>query len=92
MKTRQVKIERKRSKRINRKAKQMIGRQTHVFQQGNNKGYDVEMIRDCLDQLLLEIRVQHHENLKCISELKKHENLKDLSEKLDKDVSPPSVP
>lgn len=40
-----------------------------VIEQGNTKGYDVQMIRDFLDHLLLELRVQHYENQKMLNSL-----------------------
>ena len=40
-----------------------------VIEQGNTKGYDVQMVRDFLDHLLLELRVQHYENQKFLKAL-----------------------
>jgi hypothetical protein len=40
-----------------------------VITQGNSKGYDVQMISDFLDHLLLELRVQQYENQKLLKSL-----------------------
>ncbi len=45
------------------------GGERTVIRQGNTKGYDVEMIRDFLDHLLLELRVQHYEHQKLLKTL-----------------------
>lgn len=46
------------------------GDKTTVITQRTNKGYDVQMIRDFLDHLLLEVRVQQFENLRSLKKLK----------------------
>jgi hypothetical protein len=51
------------------------GEKRTVIEQGNTKGYDVEMIRDFLDHLLLELRVQHFENQKVLRALGTSDNL-----------------
>src|SRR6185437_572032 len=65
------------------------GEKRIVIQQGNTKGYDIEMIRDFLDHLLLELRVQHYENQKLLKTLGSTDDLntamkvtEDVSEKL----------
>jgi hypothetical protein len=45
------------------------GEKRTVVQQHGPKGYDVQMIRDFLDHLLLEVRTQHYENLKLLTAL-----------------------
>jgi hypothetical protein len=51
------------------------GEKRIVIRQGSTKGYDVQMIRDFLDHLLLELRVQHFENLKLLKALRTTDDL-----------------
>jgi hypothetical protein len=50
-----------------------------------HKGYDVGMIRDFLDQLLLELRVQYYENLQVLKRL-------DSTDSLTEAANTPAVP
>ena len=52
------------------------GESRTVIRQGNTKGYDIEMIRDFLDHLLLELRVQDFENQKLLKNLQATDDLK----------------
>jgi hypothetical protein len=52
------------------------GDQRSVIKQGNNKGYPVQMIRDFLDHLLLEVRTQHYENQRALKALGSTDDLK----------------
>lgn len=45
-----------------RVVKYRAGKDTHVLKHPTGKGYDVNMVRDFLDHLLLEVRVQQYEN------------------------------
>ena len=80
-----------RRQRVRRAAKQRLGNQTHVFRHRNSKGYDVEMIRDFLEQLLLEVRVQHFENLKMLNLLKEHGDVGTACKIADETISPSLV-
>ena len=84
------KVKRRRIKK-NRVARQTVGNQTRVFRQESDKAYDVEMIRDFLEQLLLETRVQHFENLKSLSLMEKYGDIATMCEKAEEDVSPALV-
>jgi len=77
-----------RRSRRNRVVRQIEGDQTHIFCQTSSKGYDVEMIRDFLEHLLLEVRVQHYENLKGLQIMEKHGDVKILEAATDEIVSP----
>lgn len=58
-----------------RTAIQRDGDKATVIHQATDKGYHVQMIRDFLDHLLLEVRVQHFENLKALRALDTTEEL-----------------
>lgn len=71
------------------------GEKRTVIQQGNTKGYDIEMIRDFLDHLLLELRVQYYENQKLLKALGATDDIntamkvtEEISEKLVKQLQP----
>jgi hypothetical protein len=57
----------------------------------SSKGYDVEMIRDFLENLLLEVRVQHYENLTGLKMMEKHGDAEILREADNEIVSPALV-
>lgn len=59
-----------------RVVKQHDGNRTTVIRQRTGKGYDVQMIRDFLDHLLLELRVQHYENVKALRTLTASEDIR----------------
>ncbi len=69
-------------------ARQRHGDQIHVIRQNNSKGYDVEMIRDFLDNLLLELRVQHYENLTGLRIMEEHGDQRILREVADQHTDP----
>lgn len=77
--------------KTNRVARQKQGNRTDVFQHRNAKGYDVPMIRDFLEQLLLEVRVQHYENLQSLALLRKHGDVGAMCQAADKSISPALV-
>lgn len=58
-----------------RVAFQRDGRSGHVVAQNSTKGYNVAMIRDFLDHLLLEVRVQHKENVLMLRKLQSSNDL-----------------
>lgn len=53
---------------------------TTVYRHPTAKGYNVQMIQDFLDHLLLEIRAQHFENLKALKKLEATEDMKAAQE------------
>jgi hypothetical protein len=91
MKNRRNRKSKPRRIRRNRVVRQKEGDQTRIFCQTNGKGYDVEMIRDFLDHLLLEVRVQHYENLKGLQIMEKHGDVRILDASTDEIVSPALV-
>jgi len=80
-----------RRSRRNRVVRQIEGDQTHIFCQTSSKGYDVEMIRDFLEHLLLEVRVQHYEDLQALQLMEKHGDLRTVCEAQDRNISPALV-
>ena len=70
--------------------RQEAGDQTHVLQHGSSKGYDVEMIRDFLENLLLELRAHHYKNLAGLKIMEKHGDARILC-KADNKVVPPAL-
>ena len=61
-----------------------------LIQQISTKGYDVPMLRDFIDHLLLEVRVQHYENQKLLNSLNAIDNL-DQALKVASEISPKLV-
>lgn len=82
---------RPRGRGVNRAAQQKDGDKIQVFRQTDGTGYDVEMIRDFLENLLLEVRVQHYENLQALQLTEKHGDLRTVCEELDRNISPALV-
>ena len=66
---RRKKLQRREQISKRRTAVQRDGDKRMVIQQGSDKGYNVEMIRDFLEQLLWEVRLQHFENVKSLRAL-----------------------
>ena len=58
-----------------------------VVEQGNSKRYDVEMIRDFLDHLLLELRVHHFELLKNLKNYSTTDDLDTLAKMMENQTS-----
>lgn len=88
-KRRKAGMERQRQLRKRRTAVGRDGDMRVVTQHNSTKGFDVEMVRDFLDQLLLELRVQHYENLQLLHVLKEIEGPGDAME--DTTTSPELV-
>jgi hypothetical protein len=61
-----------------------------VARQGGDRGYDVRMIRDFLDHLLLALRVQHFENRKLLKALGSADDL-GAAMKVTEEISPKLV-
>lgn len=91
MANRQTQKSRRRRRKTKRMARQRVGDQIHVIRQNNSKGYDVEMIRDFLEHLLLEVRVQHYENLMGLKIMEEHGDQRILREVADEHTSPALV-
>lgn len=81
MRNEKRRLERRQQKRQRRRTAVMHedGKRT-VVRHSSTKGYNVEMIRDFLGQLLLELRVQHYENLNFLRAL---EDIEDPAEALE---------
>lgn len=73
---RKVKLQKRQKSSRERIAVSHDGKTRTVIRQGTDKGYDVQMVRDFLDHLLLEVRVQHYENLKSLKALTKTNDMK----------------
>jgi hypothetical protein len=70
-----------------KKARKVVihdGEKKTVIEQGSTKGYDIEMIRDFLDHLLLELRVQHFENQKLLKTLGTTDDLDSAMKEMEK--------
>jgi hypothetical protein len=92
---RKKKLQERAKGKIRRTAIIRDGEKRTIIQQGSTNGYDVEMIRDFLNHLLLEVRVQHYENQKMLKALTSTADLKtalkvreDISEKLVTQLQP----
>ena len=57
------------------------GDTTRVYVDQSGKGYNVEMIRDFLEHLLLEIRVQHFEGLEALQTLTETNDIEEITKR-----------
>ncbi|HWL09726.1 MAG TPA: hypothetical protein VNQ76_15045 [Planctomicrobium sp.] len=73
---RKVKLQKRQKSSRERIAIHHDGETRTLIQQHTDKGYDVQMVRDFLEQLLLELRVQHYENLKALRALESTNDMK----------------
>ena len=73
---RKMKLQKRQKSSRQRIAIHHDGETRTLIQQHTDKGYDVQMVRDFLEQLLLELRVQHYENLKALRALESTNDMK----------------
>jgi hypothetical protein len=90
MKNKKQKSAKKRQQQIRKRRTAVCydGDKRTVTRHNSMKGYDVEVIRDFLGQLLLELRVQHYENLNLLRAL---EDIEDPVEAMEATPTSPKL-